>query len=118
MAMNTTEMFQSLVGCLQHGASAKTVFGDPIAAEGRTLIPVAKVGGGWGGGLRHIQADPAKQETAEPRFGLGAGFGAKPLGVIEVSQEVTKFISIGIGKKILGALAVGLILGLILGRRR
>jgi uncharacterized spore protein YtfJ len=116
--MNSAEMLQSLVGCLQHGASAKTVFGDPIAAEGRTLIPVAKVGGGWGGGLHPIQADPAKQETAESRLGFGAGFGAKPLGVIEVSQEGTKFISIGIGKKILGALTLGLIVGLILGRRR
>jgi uncharacterized spore protein YtfJ len=118
MAMNTAEMLQSLIGCLQYGASAKTVFGDPIAAEGRTLIPVAKVGGGWGGGLHSIQSDPAKQEPAEPRLGFGAGFGAKPLGVIEVSKEGTKFISIGIGKKILGVLAVGLIVGLFLGKKR
>jgi uncharacterized spore protein YtfJ len=118
MTINTEEMMQSLVGSLQHGANAKTVFGDPIAAEGRTLIPVAKVGGGWGGGLRPNKADPAKQETVEPRLGFGGGFGARPLGVIEVSQEGTKFIAIGIGKKILGALAVGLIVGIILGRRR
>jgi uncharacterized spore protein YtfJ len=118
MAMNTAETLQSLAGCIQHGASAKTVFGEPITAEGRTLIPVAKVGYGWGGGLRPNQADPAEQETAEPRLGFGGGLGAKPLGVFEVSQEGTKFIPIGIGKKILGALAAGLIVGLILGRRR
>ena len=109
---------KSLVGCLQHGASAKTVFGDPISVEGRTLIPVAKVGYGWGGGLHPKQADLTKQKTAEPRLGFGAGLGVKPLGVFEVSQEGTKFIPIGIGKKILAVLAAGLIVGLILGRRR
>ena len=116
--MKTTKTLKSLVGCLQHGASAKTVFGDPITAEGRTLIPVAKVGCGWGGGLHPSQADPAKHEKAEPRLGFGAGLGAKPLGVFEVSPEGTKFISLGIGRKIFGALAAGLIVGLILGRRR
>jgi uncharacterized spore protein YtfJ len=118
MAMNTTKTFKSLVASLQHGASAKTVFGDPISADGRTLIPVAKVGCGWGGGLHPKQADADGQETAEPRLGFGAGLGAKPLGVFEVTQDGTRFIPIGLGKKILGALAVGLIVGLILGRRR
>ena len=30
--------------------SVKRVFGDPIEAEGVTIIPAAKVGGGGGGG--------------------------------------------------------------------
>ncbi len=116
--MKTAKTLKSLARCLRRGAGAKTVFGDPIAVDGRTLIPVAKVGYGWGGGLHPNQADSAKQETAEPRLGFGGGLGAKPLGVLEVSPEGTRFIPVGVGKKVLAALAVGFIVGLILGRRR
>jgi len=35
MAMKTAKMLKSLVGCFRNGTSAKTVFGDPIVAEGR-----------------------------------------------------------------------------------
>ena len=71
--MKGAKTLKSLLRCLRRDAGAKTVFGDPIAAEGKTLIPVAKVGYGWGGGLDSSQADPAKHETAEPRLGFGAG---------------------------------------------
>ena len=100
--MKPAKTWKSLLGCLRHGASVKTVFGDPISVEGRTLIPVAKVGCGWGGGLHPNQADPAEEETAEPRLGLRRGMGAKPLGVFDASQEGTEFIPLGIGTKILG----------------
>ena len=35
---------------LQNSASVKTVYGDPITAEGKTIIPVAKVTYGFGAG--------------------------------------------------------------------
>jgi uncharacterized spore protein YtfJ len=50
--------------------TVKRVFGDPIEADGVTIIPAAKVGGGGGGG-----GDDADNG------GGGFGLGAKPVGV-------------------------------------
>ncbi len=119
--MGVPEMFQSFLGGLQQNASVKTVFGEPIAADGRTLIPVAKVGYGGGGGMGPRAAhdgQPIGQEAEPQRLGFGAGVGAKPIGVVEVSTEGTKFIPIGIGKKIVAALAAGFLLGFLVGRSR
>jgi uncharacterized spore protein YtfJ len=116
--MSVPEVFQSFLGGFQQSASVKSVFGEPITAEGRTLIPVAKVGYGGGAGLgpREHDGQPIDQEAEQQRLGFGAG--AKPIGVVEVSAEGTRFIPIGIGKRILGAAAVGFVLGFLVGRRR
>jgi hypothetical protein len=52
--------------------TARRVFGEPIQAEGATILPVAVVGGGGGGGAR---ADGG---------GVGYGLGARPAGVFEI----------------------------------
>ena len=48
----------------------------------------------------------------------GGGVGAKPVGIIEVSAEGTRFIPIGIGKTVLGALTAGFLFGFLIGRSR
>ncbi len=48
--MTIQELFQTISERVQRTASVKTVYGDPIAAEGRTIIPVARVRYGFGGG--------------------------------------------------------------------
>jgi uncharacterized spore protein YtfJ len=45
-----TEVFKSIAEPLQSSATVKAVFGDAIPAQGRTIIPVARVGYGFGGG--------------------------------------------------------------------
>jgi uncharacterized spore protein YtfJ len=114
--MSIPEAFQSFVGSLQQSAHVKSVFGEPITAEGKTLIPVAKVGYGYGGS--HPNAEGVSPENAMRRAGFGGGVGAKPLGVIEVTRETTRFVPLGIGRHLLKALAVGLALGFLIGRRR
>lgn len=116
--MSVPEVLQSFLGHLQDSASAKSVFGEPISAEGKTIIPVAKVGYGWGGGFHPGADDAAQQEAGMKRMGFGGGVGAKAVGVIEVSKEGTRFVPIAIGRKILGAAAAGLLLGMLIGRRR
>lgn len=44
------DLFQSLAERLQQSANVSSVFGEPIAAQGRTIIPVAKISYGFGGG--------------------------------------------------------------------
>jgi len=53
--------------------SVKRVFGEPIERDGVTVIPVARVSGGWGGGTG--QDDEGSQGT-----GGGAGMSAAPAG--------------------------------------
>lgn len=118
--MGAAEMFQSFAGGLLQNASVKTVFGEPITAGDKTLIPVAKVGYGGGAGIspREHNGQPSSQEADQQRVGFGGGMGAKPLGVIEVSAAGTRFIPIGIGKTVLGALTVGFLFGFLMGRTR
>ena len=58
--------------------SVKRVFGDPIEAEGVTIIPAAKVGGGGGGG-----------GDSEDNGGGGFGIGAKPVGVYVIKTATS-----------------------------
>ena len=55
---NASEILRSLGERLQGGASVKNVFGDPITVDGKTVIPVARVRYGFGGGGgRHGEAE-------------------------------------------------------------
>jgi uncharacterized spore protein YtfJ len=89
----------------------RTVFGEPVQAEGKTLIPVARIGFGFGFGTGH-------REPPAEGVGGGAGFGARPLGVIEVTRDRTRFIGIGSRRRLAAALAAGFALGLAVSRRR
>lgn len=116
--MRTKELIDSAVEHLRTSASVKTVYGDPMTVEGKTVIPVAKVAYGFGGGTGRKQ----EKEGKEPSEGEGAGGGvsAKPVGVVEITGQETKFIPFGQTKKLaLAALigsGIGLGLGLFLGR--
>jgi len=114
--MSVPEVFRSLLERLQGTASVKTVYGDPIAAAGKTIIPVAKVGFGFGGGsgAKHQENVPLGKEG----IGCGGGVGARPIGVVEVTPETTRFIPIGNGKAIAGAVLFGFLLGMLFARRR
>ena len=81
--MEFQELFRSLV----NQAGAKSVFADPISSEGRTIVPVAKVRCGFGGGS-------GKKPGEKGEGGGGGGFVSKLLGYIEVSTQGTRFVPI------------------------
>jgi uncharacterized spore protein YtfJ len=112
---------QKYVETLQQGlassAHVKTVFGDPVSAEGRTIIPVARVRYGFGAGM----GTGPTRSSDEQRIGQGGGGGGgalvKPIGVIEVSAGGTRFIPIHSRSK-MGALALlSVAIGWLLSRR-
>jgi len=73
-----------------HAASG-AVFGNPVDREGITVIPVAKVRWGFGGGSgRGIEEG---SETGEVGEGSGGGGGvmASPLGFIEIRDGRAEF---------------------------
>jgi uncharacterized spore protein YtfJ len=116
--MSAQQRFQSIVDHLQNAASVKTVYGEAIEVKGKTIIPIAKVG--YCFGMCSCGKQPEKQEPDENACeGMGGGLSIRPAGILEITQEETRFIPIGLGRKLAGALVLGLMLGMVVaGRRR
>jgi uncharacterized spore protein YtfJ len=103
---------------LRDKADVNVVFGEPVAVEGRTVIPVASVAYGFGMGVGHDTVAEAgateevpEEEAEEAGGGAGGGGGvlARPLAVIEVTPEGTQVQPIVDEQKV--ALAGGLLAG-------
>ena len=84
--MSEQEVVTSIADRLKASGDVKVVFGEPQVIEGKTIVPVASVayafGGGGGGGPQ-----------GEGRGG-GGGLRVKPLGVLEITPESTRFVPI------------------------
>jgi uncharacterized spore protein YtfJ len=83
-------------------ASVRAVFGDPIERDGITVIPVAKVRWGFGGGAGSgpvavgpgIDGQGARADApGGPSFGTGGGGGAtaEPVGYLEIGPDGAMF---------------------------
>jgi uncharacterized spore protein YtfJ len=113
--MSSVAILQSLKESIL-SANVKSVFGEPIAAQGKTVIPVAKIIFGYGGGA----GTGGVGNSSAQGEGGGGGGGARaiPVGVIEVSDKLTRFIPITDRRKLASAMAMGIGLGMWLGWRR
>ncbi len=121
--MSMRDVIKSITDRIHDTASVKNVYGEPIVAQGRTVIPVAQVkyGFGGGGGQESEPLNPENDGQASGgRMGVGGGGGAlvKPIGVVEITDAGTRYIPIGQGRRIVAALAVGLLVGICWTRRR
>ena len=114
--MGSLALLQSLKESILGQASVKTIYGEPILSQGKTIIPVAKIIYGYGAGAGNggLRDTGARGEGG----GGGGGVRAVPVGVIEVSNQPTRFIPITDRRKLSGALLVGIGIGMWLGWRR
>jgi uncharacterized spore protein YtfJ len=103
---------------LERTAHVKTVFGNPIECSDKTIVPVAKVGYGCGAGAGPTGEGQSSEEEEQDGGGGGAGVAASPVGVVEITKDDTRFISISGRKKLVLGFLLGLFVGLLLGRRR
>jgi uncharacterized spore protein YtfJ len=62
--------------------SARTVVGDPITFEDKSLIPLVSIGMGFGAGM-----GTGKGTSTEKGGGAGGGIGIKPVAVIIIDKE-------------------------------
>ena len=120
--MTLQQIFSSITERLQTTASVKTVYGDPVAAEGKTIIPVARVryGFGGGGGGSHefkTPSDDGEQPAQSSGGGGGGGVEVSPIGIIEITAGETRFISFEDRPRIIRAALIGSLLALFLLRR-
>jgi uncharacterized spore protein YtfJ len=93
-------------------ASARTVYGDPIHAHDRTVIPVAKFGYGLG-----ATSGGRNGENVGGGSG-GGGVGAKPAGYIEITERGTRYVDFCASRQILIAALAGMAAGYLLARFR
>jgi uncharacterized spore protein YtfJ len=114
--MNVKETLESLAERLQT-TGVRTIFGEPISAGGRTIIPVARVayGFGSGGGVSGISPEHSTDRTGEGAGG-GGGVRAVPAGVVEITEEETRFLRFNDWRPLVAAAAVGFGLGVVLSR--
>jgi uncharacterized spore protein YtfJ len=99
---------------LTRSASVKSVYGEAISANGKTIIPVARVAYGFGGGRGSKPGDPNPQEGE----GGGGGVYAVPVGVLEVTETQTRFIALSDKRRLAGAALIGFCIGAWWARRR
>jgi uncharacterized spore protein YtfJ len=114
--MGSQALLQSLKDGILGQASVKAIYGEPVSAQGKTIIPVAKIMYVYGAGA----GTGGVGDTSARGDGGGGGGGVRviPLGVIEVSGEPTRFVAISDRRKLAGALLAGISLGVLLGWRR
>ena len=117
--MSATEMLQKIGESLGSTATVRSVFGDPIHAEGKTIVPVAKVaygfGAGFGAGPRKHHAEG---ESHAEGGGGGGGMRAVPAGALEITATHTRFVPFHDTRSLAAAFAAGAFLGVLLSRRR
>jgi uncharacterized spore protein YtfJ len=130
--MTIGDVLNRITERLHSTAHVKTIYGEPIVAEGKTIIPVAEIKYGFGGGGGQ-QGEASNREGSpeggaagagnegEGRTGMGGGGGisVRPLGVVEVSSSGTRYISFREGRKIALSVLAGVLIGMmVFGRRR
>ena len=89
--MKVDEILKTVTQEIANMISAKTVIGEHITAEGRTIIPVTKVSFGFGSG-----GGEGKGKGGDEGFGGGGGGGGviEPVAFLVVSKEDVKVYSV------------------------
>ena len=113
--MGSLALLQSLKESVLGQANVKAIYGEPISAHEKTIIPVAKIMYGYGAGAgTGGMGDTSRGEGG----GGGGGVRAIPVGVIEVSNQQTRCVPITDRKKLTGAVLAGIGVGIWLAWRR
>lgn len=100
----------------QH-ASVKAVFGDAIETQGKTVIPVACVAMGMGGG--HGRKAGQNNEANMPEGeGAGGGLMTTAKGVYEITGKCTRFIPANANMQYIAIAVFAYLVGRLIGRKK
>ncbi|WP_275738266.1 spore germination protein GerW family protein [Halorhabdus sp. SVX81] len=108
--MELPEQVTTIVETIRERAAVETVYGEPIERDGRTVVPVARISSGFGGGFG--EGDGGSGVSG------GGGLSAKPAGALEITDEHTRFVRFDDRKPLFGAAVLGIAIGWLLGRVR
>ena len=113
--MPIQELVQTLAERLGAAANVKSVYGEPITSGTKIVIPVAVVAYGFGGGTG--KGKKPGGEGSPEGGGAGGGMRAQPAGVLEITPERTRFVSMHPLRPLAAAALVGFALGYLFARR-
>ncbi len=120
--MAIQDVFRSVTDRLQDTATVRTIYGEPIVADGRTIIPVARVRFGFGGGggnqVSPVESDNGDKPSQSTGAGGGGGGEVIPVGYIEITAGETRFVSFEERRRIVRTVIFGLLAAIWLLRRR
>jgi uncharacterized spore protein YtfJ len=118
--MDVSQIIDTISERVNRTATVKTVYGEPVIAEGKTIIPVAKVRYGFGGGGGWGNESPSEDGEAAKGAGGGGGGGIeiRPVGMIEITTGETRYVSFEDKSRMLKIAALGMVLCFLLMRRR
>jgi len=113
--MNGEGKLDSIIDRIKEHANVETVYGERIEREGKTVVPVAKIA--YGFGRRYSSEGDGKENNGGEGSGIGGGVNAKPAGVVEITDDETRFVKFTNLKKLAAIAGLFLILGYLLGRK-
>ena len=99
---------------LRRALRARDVFGKPVKSGGVTVIPVASVLGGAGGGFyeREKGSGPSVPASSAPESneGFGFGLGARPVGAYVIRDGKVRWRpAVDVTRIALGAITAGVV---------
>ncbi|MFZ0792600.1 MAG: spore germination protein GerW family protein [Candidatus Korobacteraceae bacterium] len=109
--LDPKEILTALADRFSITGKVQNVFGEPIEAHGKTIIPVARVQyglGAGGGGENKSGADDAVGGS-----GGGGGVKVTPIGVLEITEAGARFVRFFDPQMATGLIAGGIMIGLL-----
>ena len=79
------DVIRAITAEMQKSISAKTVVGDPVTFEGKTIIPLISVGMGFGAGT-----GTGKSSDNAGGGGGGGGMAIRPVAVVVIDENGVK----------------------------
>jgi uncharacterized spore protein YtfJ len=116
--MGVQDIIQSIAEKTQSSAHVKTVYGEPVVADGKTVVPVARVAYGFGGGAGSRAKTGNENDGKDEGGGGGGGCAVIPVGVVEITGGSTRYIAFGLVPKLTAGVVAGAMLGYLFGRFR
>jgi uncharacterized spore protein YtfJ len=95
--MVVQDLIRNISDRLSTTSNVNAVFGEPKTVGNKTIIPVAAIGVGFGaGGGEGKKAKEGEENPSQEGAGGGGGGGgaAKPLAVVEITEDSTKVIPV------------------------
>jgi len=115
--MELHDSVTAAIETIRESAGVERVYGEAIERDGRTVVPVARIAHGFGGGFGQgsSSTEDGDGEDAATDSGSGGGGGggvvAKPTGALEVTDDNTRFVRFDGRNRLLGAFVLGVAVG-------
>ena len=122
-AMEKNNIIERLATVFTQSATVKNVYGAPITAGNKTIIPVSRIAYGLGGGRgQGVDKGNTSEGDKELKSGEGAGIGggmyASAIGIYEITDDSSRFIPAHNTRTLIVGLVLGVLVKSILSRKR